>query len=95
MSRVLAQIPTAPVAVPDAVRELAAGDEVVPVWRNELGGLTFRLTGSGDGRYVKWVPAGTPELDLGARPSGSRGPAGTRPSRGCSRRDTTRPAPGW
>lgn len=41
----------------------------MPVWRNELGGLTFRL---GDDRYVKWnangpdAAAGTvaPEIDL-------------------------------
>ncbi|MDQ1714282.1 MAG: kanamycin kinase [Frankiaceae bacterium] len=26
---------------------------VVPVWRNELGGLTFRI---GDDRYLKWAP---------------------------------------
>ncbi len=66
MSRVIAQVPTTPVAVPAAVRELAAGDRVVPVWHNELGGLTFRLTGPGRDRFVKWVPAGTPELDLDA-----------------------------
>ena len=34
-----------------------------PVWRNELGGLTFRL---GSGRYVKWLPANAPEGDLAA-----------------------------
>ncbi|MEU4745098.1 aminoglycoside 3'-phosphotransferase, partial [Actinosynnema sp. NPDC023658] len=35
-----------------------------PVWRIELGGLTFRLDGDGGPRYVKWVAAGTPEIDL-------------------------------
>ncbi|WP_344596125.1 aminoglycoside 3'-phosphotransferase [Actinomadura vinacea] len=33
------------------------------MWRNELGGLTFRLEGEAV-RYVKWVAAGTPEIDL-------------------------------
>jgi kanamycin kinase len=53
------------VAVPAAITELAGGDRLVPVWRNQLGGLTFRLDG-GDGRvrYAKWVAAGTPEIDL-------------------------------
>jgi kanamycin kinase len=41
-------------------RKLLSGER-----RNELGGLTFRLDGEGDGiRYVKWVAAGTPQLDL-------------------------------
>jgi len=47
------------VAVPDPIRALAGGDTVRPVWRNELGGLTFAI---GD-RYVKWAPAGS-GLDL-------------------------------
>ncbi|KAM9865045.1 hypothetical protein ACIFOC_02251 [Leucobacter aridicollis] len=64
----VAEIPTGPVAVPDPVRDLTGGRHLVPVWVNELGGLTFRDEGApGDGeRYVKWVPAGTPELDLAA-----------------------------
>jgi len=67
MSRVLAAAPSEPVVVPERVRLLAADDTVTPVWRNELGGLTFRLSaGHGAERYVKWVPAGTPELDLDA-----------------------------
>ncbi len=48
-------------AVPDPVRRLAAGAPVRPVWRNELGGLTFAV---GADRYVKWAPAGC-GLDLG------------------------------
>ncbi|MEV4295167.1 aminoglycoside 3'-phosphotransferase [Microbispora rosea] len=61
----LASIPAGPVAVPGAVAELAAGDTVTPVWRNQLGGLTFRLEDANGGtRYVKWVAAGTPEIDL-------------------------------
>ncbi len=66
MSRpVIAEIPTGPVAVPAVIAALAGGDLVVPVWRNELGGLTFRLDdGRGRIRYAKWVAAGTPEIDL-------------------------------
>lgn len=45
--------------VPPVVVELAAGAEPELVWRNELGGLTFRL---GD-RFVKWNPR-TTGLDL-------------------------------
>ena len=63
----LAAIPTAPTPVPAVVVALADGDSIVPVWRNELGGLTFRLTApSGALRFVKWVAAATPELDLAA-----------------------------
>jgi kanamycin kinase len=40
---------------------LARGRPTTPVWRNEPGGLTFRL-GDGDGaQYVKWIAAGTPD----------------------------------
>lgn len=52
----LAAVPVGPVDIPPVVERLASGngitpDRIVPVWRNELGGLTFRL---GDDRYVKW-----------------------------------------
>ncbi|MBP6684103.1 MAG: aminoglycoside 3'-phosphotransferase [Leucobacter sp.] len=63
----LAQIPQGPVTVPPSVRELTAGRKLEAVWVNGLGGLTFRDDGPGDGaRYVKWVTAGTPEIDLAA-----------------------------
>ncbi|SEK66632.1 kanamycin kinase [Nonomuraea pusilla] len=61
---VLSAIPSGPVPVPRVVAELAGRDRVTPVWRNQLGGLTFRLEGPGGVRYAKWVAAGTPELDL-------------------------------
>lgn len=48
--------PTATVRVPEVVRELAAGEPIRPVWRNELGGLTFAV---GADRYVKWAPPGS------------------------------------
>ena len=63
----LATVPTGPVDVPQRVRELADGDDIRAVWINQLDGVTFRLTAeAGTSRYVKWVAAGTPELDLTA-----------------------------
>ncbi|MDI2124861.1 aminoglycoside 3'-phosphotransferase [Yinghuangia seranimata] len=63
--RVVPEIPTGPVPVPGVVGALAGGFPLTPVWVNELGGLTFRLDAApGDVRYVKWVAAGTPEIDL-------------------------------
>jgi kanamycin kinase len=41
--------------VPDVIRKIAAGRPLELVWRNELGGLTFR---AGDD-YVKWNPPQT------------------------------------
>lgn len=38
---------------------LAGGDEVRPVWRNELGGVTVAL---GADRFLKWSPPGAPDL---------------------------------
>jgi kanamycin kinase len=64
---VRAGMPTGPVAIPDVVAALARGGSVTPVWRNQLGGLTFRLDdGRGGSLYVKWVAAGTPEIDFRA-----------------------------
>ncbi|UZN04569.1 aminoglycoside 3'-phosphotransferase [Cellulomonas sp. S1-8] len=57
------EIPQGPVAVPEAVARIAGGAAVEPVWVNQVGGVTFRL---GAERYVKWAPAGVPELDLAA-----------------------------
>jgi kanamycin kinase len=65
--------PPGRVTVPDAVAEIAGDDAITPVWRNEVGGLTFRLENRhGATRYAKWVAAGTPEIDLSgeaARPA--------------------------
>jgi kanamycin kinase len=47
------------VAVPGIVRALAGEFEPELVWRNELGGLTFRF----GGRFLKWNPASS-GLDL-------------------------------
>ncbi|WP_240644193.1 aminoglycoside 3'-phosphotransferase [Antribacter gilvus] len=64
MSRALVGIRPTPVDVPPDVRALAGWAVVTPVWRNEMGGLTFRLDEPGSSsrrpaRYLKWVPHGT------------------------------------
>jgi kanamycin kinase len=41
--------------IPQVVLDLAGGGPVDLVWRNQLGGLTFRLAG----RFVKWNPRAT------------------------------------
>lgn len=51
--------------LPGPVAELARGQHVRPVWRNERGGLTFELSGDAGHRFVKWCPAGS-GLDLTA-----------------------------
>jgi kanamycin kinase len=62
---VIAGPPTGPVPVPAAVAALAGGDLLTPVWRNQLGGLTWQLGSGPRRRFVKWAPAGS-GLDLGA-----------------------------
>lgn len=47
-------------AVPDAVRAAAAGRACELVWRNDLGGMTFRVGEA----FVKWNPRST-GVDLG------------------------------
>ncbi|MDQ4039726.1 MAG: phosphotransferase [Actinomycetota bacterium] len=42
-------------SVPQVVQDLATGHAADLVWRNELGGLTFRI----EDRFVKWNPRGT------------------------------------
>jgi kanamycin kinase len=51
--------------LPPIVAELAAGDDVRPVWLNELGGITCELAGASGRRFVKWAPPGV-WLDLPA-----------------------------
>ena len=47
-------VPTEPVAVPDIVAAIAGGRPVVPVWENELGGVTFDIDGGRE--FVKVYP---------------------------------------
>ena len=46
-------IPSAATEIPAGVERLARGAALSPVWRNGIGGLTFRTD---DGRYIKWGP---------------------------------------
>jgi kanamycin kinase len=58
--------PPSTVHVPAPIATLAEGRPLLPVWQNELGGLTFRIGGGEDGRlFAKWAPAGS-GLDLAA-----------------------------
>lgn len=64
MTRELAGAPGSDVEVPDAVAAFAGGAEPVPVWRNTVGGLTFRVARSavdGGACFVKWNPSGSGE----------------------------------
>jgi len=56
--RVLAGRPTEEciAELPASVRALFDGFRVEPVWRNNLGGLTFRLGDGHRARYLKWAP---------------------------------------
>jgi kanamycin kinase len=57
--------PPDPVPVPATVHRLAGVATIRPVWRNELGGVTFQL-GAGSGRrFVKWQPPDV-SVDLAA-----------------------------
>jgi kanamycin kinase len=47
------------VVVPATVAAVAGADRVTPVWRNQLGGLTFEFVGSVGRRFLKWAPVGS------------------------------------
>lgn len=49
--------------IPAIVAELAAGSPMIMVWRNELGGYTYRIDRPTGTEYVKWCPE-HPEFDL-------------------------------
>lgn len=49
---------------PAIVGRFAAGREVEAVWRNETGGITFRLGSGPERRFLKWSPPGS-GVDLG------------------------------
>jgi kanamycin kinase len=55
---VIGHRPAPDVPLPAAVRALTSGDVVVPVWRNELGGLTVEAGTGSRRRFVKWAPPG-------------------------------------
>jgi kanamycin kinase len=62
---VIARAPQDPLDVPPAVIEVAAGRPARPVWKNELGGLTFQLGIGAARQFMKWTPAGS-GIDLSA-----------------------------
>jgi kanamycin kinase len=65
--RALAGPPDRDVPVPDAVTALAGGRTVVPVWQNEVGGITYDVGTGGARVFVKWSPAGRgPDLAVEA-----------------------------
>lgn len=62
--------------VPALVLDLAGARTVRPVWRNELGGLTFELVAAtGDRQFLKWNPRGN-GIDLDAEATRLRWAAG-------------------
>lgn len=60
-----AGVPSGAVPVPDAVARIAGSQTPVPVWENEVGGLTFRVGAGPTARFVKWAPRDS-GLDLEA-----------------------------
>jgi kanamycin kinase len=65
MTRItIAGTPVGPVVVPSAAHAVARGDTITPVWRNQLGGITFQLGAGAGRRFLKWAPADS-GLDLG------------------------------
>lgn len=67
--------PTVSVPIPDSVRALADTAGIRPVWRNELGGVTFQLDRAAGRRFVKWQPRGCP-IDLAAEAARLLDPSG-------------------
>lgn len=62
----LSGAPADPVPPPADLLPVLGDDRAECVWRNEVGGLTFRCEDAdGRVRYVKWAPPGAP-LDLAA-----------------------------
>lgn len=59
----LAAPPAEPVEVPASVRALVGDRPAEAVWRNALGGLTFRVGSGADTQFLKWQPHGSPEPD--------------------------------
>lgn len=51
--------------MPRVVTEFAAGRAIQAVWKNEVGGLTFRIGDADAARFLKWTPIGS-GIDLTA-----------------------------
>jgi len=54
---VIASGPAENLPPPAAARRFVGGDTARLVWENELGGLTYELTGHDGRRFLKWGPA--------------------------------------
>jgi kanamycin kinase len=52
------EIPSGDQPLPADLAVLVGGADATCVWRNEVGGLTFRVEGS-PARYLKWAPRGS------------------------------------
>ncbi|ANJ26766.1 aminoglycoside 3'-phosphotransferase [Agromyces aureus] len=64
MTRELAGVPDVEPRVPPAVTAFADGAPITPVWRNGVGGLTFRVdrpASAGGSCFIKWNPSGSGE----------------------------------
>jgi kanamycin kinase len=56
-------VPVGDLPVPASLAGVVGDAVVTPVWRNDLGGVTWRLDDGGS-RYLRWSPAGAaPDLD--------------------------------
>ena len=64
-TRMISGPPEGPVEIPEALIPLLMGKPHECVWRNEVGGLTFRVADDSLTFYVKWSPV-TSGIDLGA-----------------------------
>src|SRR5918994_218006 len=64
---VIAGVPAEDLVEPSVLRRLARGRPTKPVWVNELGGVTYAITGGAGDRacFVKFGPAGS-GIDLAA-----------------------------
>ncbi|MDR4533984.1 phosphotransferase [Glutamicibacter sp. PS] len=73
MSRApLATVPTGAVPVPSVVQAAAGGREVTPVWRNQVGGLTFRFEPSGERQEVHFAKWSATEAGIDLRDEAER-----------------------
>jgi len=61
----LAGPPENDILIPDSVAQYAAGRPLDVVWRNELGGLTFRVADASKVIFIKWAPSSS-GIDLNA-----------------------------
>jgi kanamycin kinase len=55
----VAGLPRAGVKLPPSLQAVVAGRSAIPVWENELGGLTFEVGAGSDRCFLKWAPAGS------------------------------------